>query len=102
MKTWSAVSVLGIAVLATLALGLMPSSANGLVAVRDAEAATLYGGGFDALYGTKTCGGTGEGCQTTSGYNLLPDGTREAKNSNCGCTCNCCTVPQDNGPCSGG
>ena len=101
MRTWLAIAVLGVAALAALGNGLASDPAGGLVAVRDAEAATLYGGGFDILFGTKTCNGTGAGCQLTSCYNLCGDGTREAYNKNCG-SCNCCAVPDDNGPCTGG
>jgi hypothetical protein len=96
-----AIAVLGVAALAALGNGLASDPAGGLVAVHDAEAATLYGGGFDGLFGTKTCNGTGTGCQLTSCYNLNCAGSREAYSKACGSS-DCGTVPDDNGPCTGG
>lgn len=101
MRTWVAVALLGTCVVAALGSERTRGPASGLVAVSDAEAAKLYGGGFDALVDGNKCSGTGTGCKETSCYYSLEAGTREGYVKNCG-SCSCGSVVGDNGPCTGG
>jgi hypothetical protein len=99
MRRWFAVGVFALAGLATLAYGWTPSPTNGMVAVGDAEAATLYGGGTTALLSGNSCSGTATGCATTPCYYPLEAGSRDAISKDCGASA-CGSVTDDNGGCS--
>lgn len=101
MKVWiTLLSVVALTVLAAVGAHFVPTATRGMVAVPDAEAATLYGGGFDCLWSGNKCSGSKPGCRTTSGYYVLDAGTREAQNQYCGVS-DCGVVPKDRGPCEG-
>jgi hypothetical protein len=97
------ITVLAVAALLTLAISSsLSGSAEGRVAVPDEEAATLFGGGFDALVGSKTCSGTDQDCETKTDYKETKEaGTRLAQSAYCGVKA-CDSVVTDSGPCSGG
>ena len=74
-----------LAVVMLAVVGLTPIAPSHAVAVSDAEAATLYGGGCvdgDPDH-DETCGGASP-CHLTRGYSEFVDGSGNQVNVNCG------------------
>jgi hypothetical protein len=97
-------TLLSAALVAAIAVGLMPSTSSSVVAVSDAEAATLYGGCVDEDPSSArvTCGEDGEGnCAATQGCSkFLANGSGKEASVNCGAS-SCGTVPLTSGTCDG-
>lgn len=95
------ITVLALAILAAVTIGLRPRSPDGVMAVSDAEAAALYGGGCDAVKQGNKCGEgeTEPGCSVNSGvYSLGGAGSYDIQNYYCGAR-GCGFVPKVIGTC---
>ena len=96
------IALLGVALLATVVVELLPSATGGMAAVSDSEAATLYGGACvdPDPNGPRThCPTAAGGCLNMSCYGQFIIGTGNLQDINCGANA-CGQVVATSGTCA--